>query len=1071
MTRFRFAALLAFTISLARAEPLLMRTPTLNATHIVFSYAGDLWSVPRAGGDARRLTTGPGIETEPRFSPDGKQIAFTGEYDGNLDVFVMPASGGVPKRLTYHPGWEFTAGWTPDGKRVLFASSRAVAMDGGHLFTIAAEGGFPEPLPFPMSFEGSYSADGSRLAYSPLFQWQPWKRYRGGQTLKIWIANLTDSSVVEIPRQNSNDANPIWIGDTIYFLSDRDGPFTLFSYDTRSRQVKRLIENRGVDFKSASAGPGAIVYEQFGSLHLYDLRTGATTPVPVRLAGDFSEVRPRLVNVSKRLGRADLSPNGARAVFEARGEILTVPAEKGDARVLTNTPGVMERDPVWSPDGKTIAYFSDESGEYALHLRDQSGLGEATRISLGDKPAFYFAPAWSPDSRKIAYFDHRLGLWYVDVEQKKPVLVDTAYYRFDRDQPPVWSPDSRWLAYPKQLKSHLSAIHIYSVSDARTTQVTDGMSDAAHPVFDKSGKHLYFVASTDSGPAKQPDLHRGTRTATSNIYLAVLGKDQPSPLAPESDDEKKAEEPAKIPAAIDVGIDFDNIGQRIIALPMPARNYRSLHVGKAGVLYAVEDPPGGDSGLRVHRYDLTNRKSDIAASGVNHFQVSFNGEKSLHKQGDRWFITAPPPMADPSAPPPPPADPAKGALKTETLEIRSEPRAEWRQMFREAWRLQRDFFYDSNYHGLDLKAAEKRWEPYLENIVSRRDLNYLFIEMMQELSVSHLYIGGGDTPEVKPIRGGLLGADYKIDNGRYRFDRVYNGENWNPDLKAPLTQPGVNVAAGEYLLAVNGRDLRAADNIYSFFEATAGKSVTLRVGADPSGAGAREVTVTPVDDEHRLRHLAWIEDNRRKVDQMTNGRVAYIHMPDTAQSGSTSFNRYFFAQVGKEAAIIDDRFNHGGQLATDLIEYLRRPMMSLITFRHGADWVQPQGAIFGPKVMLINEFGGSGGDLLPWYFRRAGLGKLIGKRTWGGVVGNFEVPGLLDGGGMTAPGGLVWSPDGEYVIENQGVAPDIEVELDPKAVREGRDPQLEMAVKVVLEDLAKNPVPQPKRPAYPNFQR
>ena len=956
-------ALLIFASSVSLAESnYLLQQPALSSTQIVFSYAGDLWSVPRAGGEAKRLTASPGDERDPVFSPDGATIAFTGEYDGSVDVFTMPASGGTPKRLTYHPGFDGVVGWTPDGKRVLFASDRAVAADGAKLYTVPAEGGFPEELPLPIAVEGSYSPNGTHLAYVPLFQWQQaWKRYRGGQTRKIWIADLADSSVVEIPRENSNDFNPMWVGDKIYFLSDRSGPVTLFCYDMRTRTVKQVVENHGLDFKSASAGPGAIVYEQFGSLNLYDLKSGKTKRVEVRLAGDLPELRPHFVNVGKRLHSVDISPNGARAVFAARGEIITVPAEKGDARNLTNTPGANERGPAWSPDGKTIAYFSDESGEYQLHLRDQNGMGEVRKLALGDKPSFYYSARWSPDSKKIAYIDCHAHIWTIDLEQKKPVLVDTDYYPTGDDLAAVWSPDSKWLAYRKQLPSHMSAIYIYSIAEAKSTQVTDGMSEAKNPVFDKDGKYLYFDASTDSGASMQPDIEGFSRPVTRSIYLVVLAKDVPSPLAPESDDEKPAADKKKDddkdkdkdkPKTSDVKIDFDNIGQRILALPMPPRRYDELQVGKAGVLYALEFPapaPGGEPTLTVHRFDLGKRKSDVVIGGVRAFQMSFNGEKMVYRQGDKWVIAAPPPMPEGEGAPTPPPDAGKGTLKTDDIEVRVDPRAEWRQMYHEIWRIERDFFYDPGYHGLDLKAAEKQYAPYLDNIASRRDLNYLFEEMLGEMTVGHMFIGGGDRPEVKRVPTGLLGADYSIENGRYRFARVYDGENWNPDLKAPLTQPGVNVVAGEYLVAVNGRDLRGADDIYSFFEGTAGKSVVIRVGPDPSGAKAREVTVVPLPNEHQLRHLAWIEGNRRKVDQLTHGRVAYIHMPDTFFGGFTSFNRYFFAQVGKEGAIIDERFNHGGELATDVIEYLKRPLMSMVMFRDGADSAQPQGAIFGRR--------------------------------------------------------------------------------------------------------------------------
>lgn len=1095
----------------AANDLLLMQKPTLNRTHIVFVFAGDLWSVPRAGGDAARLTTGAGVERNPVFSPDGTQIAFTGEYDGNTDVFVMPAAGGTPRRLTWHPAPDTVLGWTPDGKRILFTSPRSAYSRFSELFTVGLEGGLPEKVPLPMGYEASYSPDGSRLAYVPLPRaFYAWKRYRGGRTTTIWLADLASGRIEKVPRTNSNDFEPMWVGDKVYFLSDRNGPVSLFAYDTKAKKVAQVVPNSGLDLKSAGAGPDAIVYEQFGGLHLYDLKSGKTSQVRVRVSGDFPEVRPKLVNVGRRLQNPRISPTGARAVFEARGEILTVPAEKGDYRNLTDTPAVMERFPAWSPDGKTIAYLSDESGEYALHLRSQSGLGEVRKISLGDPPAFYFYPQWSPDSKKIAYVDCHLNVWYVDIEQGKPVKVDQDTMWPGRDSlVPAWSPDSKWLAYARRLNNNLRAIFVYSLAEAKSTQVTDGMSDTQHPVFDKDGKYLYFTASTDVGPSMEFDLHAVTRPVSRSIYLAVLAKDAPSPLAPESDEEKAAEEKKpeeakksevrsqeseggktaaakpKPPEKVEAKIDFDNILQRILAVPMPARRYAGLQVAKGGVLLALEmpaptrgpEPPA----MTVHRYDFKLRKSDVVISGVRDFEVAYNGEKMLYRQGDRWMIaplrpmTPGPPGAPPAAPPaaaPPSAPGAPGgpsALRTDNLEVRSDPRAEWKHMYHQAWRTERDFFYDPGFHGLDLKAAEKKYEPFLENIASRGDLNYLFAEMLGEMTVGHLGVGGGDQPEVRRVTTGLLGADYKLENGRYRFERVYNGENWNPQLRAPLTQPGVNVVAGEYLLAVNGRELRATDNIYSFFEGTAGKQVVLKVGPDPGGEKSREVTVVPVDSETSLRHLAWIEGNRRKVDQATGGRVAYVYMPDTSFGGLTNFNRYFFAQVGKEAAIIDERFNGGGMLATDIIEYLKRPLLSMAAFRDGRDLAQPYGAIFGPKVMIINELAGSGGDAMPWYFRRAGVGKLIGKRTWGGLVGMAGAPPLLDGGFVSAPASAIYNPhSGQWEVENIGIAPDIEVEHDPELVRQGRDPQLEKAIEVVMAELKKSPPPQPKRPPYPN---
>jgi tricorn protease len=1071
-----FLLVVAFCALGAQTEkPLLLQKPTINRTHVVFSYAGDLWIAPREGGEARRLTVGPGIETDPYFSPDGTLIAFSGEYDGNVDVYVVPATGGVPRRLTWHPDADRVVGWTPDGKRILFSSSRHSYTRVSRLFTVPVEGGFPEEVPLPMAEQGSYSPDGTRLAYVPLRPaFIAWKRYRGGRTTPIWIADLKDSRIEKIPRDNSNDFYPMWVGDRIYFLSDRNGRFSLFAYDLKSRQVREVVANSGMDFKSASAGPDAIVYEQFGSLNLYDLKTGRTRRIPITLAGDLPTIRPSFERVARSIRDAGLSPTGVRAVFEARGEILTVPVEKGDIRNLTNSPGVADRYPAWSPDGRRIAYFSDESGEYALHIADQTGLGPTEKIPLDNPPSFYYSPVWSPDGKKIAYTDARLNLWYIDLEKKTPVKVDTdTYSKPERTLDPSWSPDSRWIAYTRQLRNHFRAVFIYSVEENKSRQITDGMSDARFAVFDPNGEHLYFTASTDSGPASGwLDMSGFNRPVSRNVYVIVLRKDLASPLAPESDEEKPQEaarpkEPPKkeeTGAAPRVRIDFDNISQRILALPIPARNYSGLWVGKSGILFLAEAEPVTQrmrQTVNIHRFDLKTRKTDRFLEAVRFFDVSHNGEKVLYRKGDQWAVAG-------AAQPP---RPGEGVLRLDAMEVRVDPKAEWRQMYREVWRIERDFLYDPGLHGLDLAAVMKKYEPYLDGIAHREDLNYLFSEMLGELCLGHVRAGGGDVPEIRRVGVGLLGADYRIENGRYRFARIYSGENWNPDLRAPLTQPGVNVQEGEYLLAVNGRELRPPDNLYSFFEGTAGKQVRLRVGPDPSGAGSREVTVVPVESEAMLRHYAWVEGNRRKVDQMTGGRVAYVYLPNTGEAGYASFNRYYFSQIDKQAAIIDERFNGGGMAADYIIDSMRRSLMNYWTTRYGEIFTTPLAAIFGPKVMIINEYAGSGGDAIAWYFRKARLGPLVGKRTWGGLVGIFGFPPLIDGGMVTAPNLAFFNTEGDWEVENRGVPPDIEVEFDPAAWRQGRDPQLEKAVEIVLDALKKNPPPVPKKPPYPNYYK
>ncbi len=1052
----------------------LFRTPAVNRTHIVFAYADDLWMVPRAGGEAIRLTSGLGTESGPIFSPDGTQVAFTAAYDGNTDVYVVPAKGGVPQRLTYHPAPDQAQGWTPDGKRVLFANAGASANDKPRLYTVDLNGGFPVALPLPIAAAGSYSPDGKQIAYLPFARAnQIWKNYRGGRATPIWIASLADSSIVKVPHTGSNDHSPLWVGDKVYFLSDRNGSDTLFSYDPASKAVVQLLENKGLDFKSASATSDAIAYEQFGEIHLYDLKSKKAAKVPISLSADLLNVRPRLEKLNRSISNWSISPSGARALVEARGEIFTIPAEKGDVRNLTNSSGVADRDPAWSPDGRHIAYFSDESGEYALHLRDQTGRGEVTRIPL-EQPSFFYALQWSPDSKQLCFTDKHLNLWRMELATKQMKLVDKGLVNGDHlNFRARWSPDSKWLAYAKSLPNQLSAIFIYSLESGQAQRITDGLSDTGLPVWDKGGKYLYFIASTDSGPSSEFDLSAAYRPSSSSLYLAVLSKTDPSPFSPESDEEKVAEpkkdEPKKDePKKEDVKavkVDFDGIDQRIVPLPLPARNYRGLEAGKAGVLFYLEYPAtfggGGGPGVTLHKFDLTKRKAEVFAPAATGFRLAANGEKILVMTpgGNASIVATAAPMK-----------PGDGALKLDGVEAFIDPRAEWRQMYKEAWRIERDFFYDTKYHGLDLQAANERYSLYLSAVGSRSDLTYLFQEMLGQLSVGHLYIQGGDQPnQPKPVSGGLLGADYTLENGRYRLARVYSGENWNPQTRAPLTQPGVGAKAGEYVLSVDGRNLTANDNIYAMFAGLAGKRVTLKLGPNPNGDGAREVTVLPVDSEIGLRTLAWVEDNRRMVDRLSGGKLAYIHLPDTAAGGYTYFNRYFYAQTDKQGAVIDGRFNRGGSASEYVIEHLQRRLASLWASRDGMQTTTPSYGIFGPKVMVVNEYSGSGGDLLPWLFKRAKLGPVIGKRTWGGLVGIGGYPPLIDGGTVTAPHFAFWSPEGKWEVENHGTPVDVEVDFDPKAWREGHDPQLERAVELAMAELKHNPVPMPTKPSYPDY--
>ncbi|HEV2288255.1 MAG TPA: PDZ domain-containing protein [Candidatus Acidoferrales bacterium] len=1066
-------------ICYAQNEPaLLLQQPTISKTQIVFVYGGELWSVSRQGGDATRLTTGVGVQSDPHFSPDGRWIAFSGQYGGNTDVYVVAADGGVPKRLTYHPAADIAMGWTPDGKNVLFESNRdSFANGGGELFTIPMTGGLATQLPFPLAFEGSYSPNGDDIAYRPVaFPWGTWSHYRGGTESKIWVAKLADSSYEEIPRGDWNEFDPMWVGDKIYFLSDEKGPFTLCEYDTATKKETQLVANNGMPIKEASAGADAVVYSQFGAIHVYDLGTHRDRAVTIHVAGDFPQVMPHFDSVEKHILSAGISPTGARAVFEAHGQILTVPAEHGDIRNITNSPGVANRTPAWSPDGNSIAYFSDEAGNYALHIKSQDGMGTVKKISLGEPPSFFYDPVWSPDSKKIVYTDKRLSVWYVDLDKGTPVKIDADTFETpERTLDPSWSPDSKWIAYTKVLPNHMRAVFVYSLDSGKATQITDGMSDARYAVWDKNGKWLYFTASTNAGPTTAwLDMSSYDHTVTRAVYVVVLAKDLPSPLAPLSDEEKAEKKPETPAAGAEkkeetpkVTIDFDNISQRILALPVPMKNYIGLAAGKTGELFIAEMPPGQvgvfgpQAGLDVAKFDMKTRKATPVISGVQDFDLSFNGEKLLYLQAEHWGIAA-------TAAPVKPGD---GMLNMSDMKVWVDPRAEWTQMYHEVWRIERDFFYAPNYHGLNLDKAEAEYAKYLPGLASREDENFLFDQMLSDLNVGHMFVRGGAIPTVPPVTVGLLGADYAVENGRYRIKRVYSGENWNPQLKAPLTQPGVNVVAGDYILAVDGQDVKGTDNIYSFFLDKADKQVVLKVGPNADGSGSREVTVVPIANEFGIRNRDWMNHNLETVTKLSGGKLAYVYLPDTAGGGFTNFNRYYYSQVGREGAVMDERFNQGGSIANYIIETMQRKLTSYWYTRQGEIFTSPLDAIFGPKVMIINQFSGSGGDWMPWGFRHTGLGPLVGERTWGGLVGIYGYPVLIDGGTVTAPRVAFFNPNGTWDVENHGVPPDVPVILDPKAWREGHDVQLEKAIAVAMEDLKNHPLPKPKLPAFPDYSK
>jgi tricorn protease len=1078
--------------SQAASPPLILQHPSLSASEVAFDYAGEIWAVSREGGTARLVVAGQGRNSRPIFSPDGRWIAFTGAYDGNTDVYVVPAAGGEPRRLTWHPGADVALGWTPDGKGVLFRSGRSSSRDLDQLYVVDVAGGPPRELPLPSGDAASFSPDATHLAYTPFMQWEPaWKHYRGGQTARIWIADLSDSRIEKIPRDNSNDKNPIWAGDKVYFLSDRDGPVTLYAYDTKTKAVAKLIDNaRGFDMASASAGPGGVVISQFGRLEIYDPATGKLQPVPVTIAAELPQLRARFVALKPdQVQHASVTGSGKRVLIEAHGEILSVPAEKGDIRNLTKSPGVADRDPAASPDGKQVAWFSDESGEYALHIGPADGLGAVRKIALAGS-GFYYAPRWSPDGKRIVYSDRSRNLWVMDVAAGKPVKVDTDYYDGSPDDlSPAWAPDSRWLVYTKQLPNHLHAAFIWSAATGKSVQVTDGRSDVTSPRFDRSGDYLFFAASTSEGLATGGGLMSSMgRPVDASVYAVVLRKDQASPLAPESDEETadkpdadksdsaksgddkpgaKAKKPAKADAAesAQTRIDFEGLDQRILALPIEHANITGLETGDKGIVftrvaptalsdgdYASEEPPPET----IFRFDLKARKNEPFAQGVTpgSLSVSADGTKVLFARHADWFLT--------SAEKAPQG--AEGGLKLASMSVWIDPAAEWRQMYREVWRIERDFLYDPKLQGLDAAKAEKLYAAWLDGLGGRGDLNALFEEMTGHIGIGHMFIRGGALPDQTRVSVGLLGADFEAVDGRWRIKRILKGGGWSPGLVSPLTQPGVNVSEGEFLLAVNGQDVRADSEIYRAFQNLAGKQTVLTLGPKADGTGSRQVTVVPIPSEDDLRLAAWMEDNRRKVDQLSGGKLAYVYLPDTGNGGWINFNRYYFSQTDKQGAVIDERFNHGGNLADFIVEQMKRTPTMVLAPRQGAAVVFPEPAIFGPKVMIINEMSGSGGDAMPWMFRMAGVGQLVGTRTWGGLVGIGGYPPLIDGGSVTAPHDAIYGLDGGWDVENIGIAPDIEVEQDPALIRQGHDPQLERAVQVALEALAAHPQPTYVRP-------
>ena len=1082
----------------------------LFGSQMVFIYAGDLW-VSQADGTAfRRLCTEGTAVGRPAFSPDGRDVVFSLMNHGNVDGYIMPVSGGTPRRLTAHPGVDRVLGFSADGKEVLLTSDREAALGSSYaLFAVPREGGPLRRLSLPQAFDGAFSPDGGLFAYNPLRPaFRIWKGYRGGTISVIHLfdpATRKDTTVPQ-PSEGCNDVQPQWIGNTLYFLSDRGGEFNIHSFDPATRQVRALTAFDAFPVESIAASPeGRLLFLREGRLGLKDPASEGYQIVPLSLAADLPETRLRFVKGENFIQGFDLSPSGARGVFAMRGDIVTVPADKGDPRALTTSSGVHDRNPAWSPDGRLVAWFADDGPEYVLKIRRQDARGQEVTVPLLGR-GMYFVPAWSPDGKKIAFRDQNATVYWIDVAAAAAAASDDRPLSPDLLKAPVevcreplwgspykwlelsWAPDSCHLAFATTLTNGLEQAVIHRVDTGQTFPVSDRMADVICPTFDPGGKYLYFFGSTNAGPAKFTlDMSTQDKPIIRSLYMTILAKGVPSPLARESDEEEpgvleeaSGEEgapdqgasadqggegpaPALSPDAKDrahapLSFDAEGVLDRTLPLPIPAGFYSDLRPGKEGTIYylRLEGTEDGGSTVLLCSWNLEEREEKVLLRGVWDYRVSLRGEKLLVQHDGGWTIGAPGDLAS-----------AK-AMDLGRVRIPLNPREEWREIYRDAWRLNRDYFYDPQMYGLDWDGVYEKYLPFLDHLPGRRDLDGLLAAMLSELRVGHHYVVGGDFPdqEGEEEEIGLLGADVAPEGGRYRLTRILGGVNWEPSLRSPLTEPGVNVKEGDFVLKVGDREITASEDFFAPFAHTANRLVELTVASDPSGKDSRVVSVVPLDSERALRLKAWVEGNVRWVEERSGGRVSYVYMPNTATAGYEYFNRYFFSQLPRDGLILDDRNNGGGQFADYVLDALSRRFTTGVTMRSGADYGSPAAYVEGPKAMIINESAGSGGDMLPWAFRKKGLGVLVGKRTWGGLVGITDYPLLQDGTWVTAPNMGLWDERG-WIVENVGVSPDIEVEQDPAAVLAGRDPQLETALRVVLEELEKNPPRRPARPAFP----
>jgi tricorn protease len=1077
----------------AQINAALFRYPAISKTQIVFSYANDLWIVPKEGGTASRIASPPGTESFPKFSPDGNTIAYTADYDGNNSIYTIPAAGGIPTRLTWQGSPERVVDWYPDGKFILFASGRESERERfNQFYKIRPSGGMAEKLPLPYAEFGTLSPDGTSLALTFKSQIsRNWKRYRGGWIARIHLFNLTDYSSEDISgASEAADELPMWHDHSIFFLSDR-GPenrMNLWQYDITAKTFTQLTHFADYDTHYPSLGPDDIVFENAGKLFIYSIAAKAVKEVPVHVITDEMTLRPTLSPVEKYINHSTIAPDGKRVLVEARGEVFSLPAENGPVKDLTQTADIAERYPTWSPDGKWIAYWSDRSGEYQLTLRNaapitgqNAGPASAEQQLTHYGPGYRYRPYWSPDSRRLAFIDQAMKIHIYDRTTNQTTDIDQGLRLLDGGCEAFavsWSADSRWMAYDRDLPNGHNAVYIYDCTDKALHPVTSGYYSCTNPVFDREGKYLFLLTNQSFNPSYS-DIDNTFIYANSTHLAAIsLKKSTPSPLYPKNDtvairsDETppanggaakpptspKKDKPSDPPAKpVPVDIDIDGLESRMIFLPGDAGNYINLHSGAEGRLIYQQNPNTGSSSHThpLYFYDIDKRKQKTILDDANSYDIAADGKRLLVTKDGALYIIA----ADET-------QKLEKKLPTADMQMWQDPRKEWRQILVDAWRIERDYFYDPSMHGIDWNKVKERYLAMLEGATTRDELNFIIGEMLGELSSSHTYHGGGAGETPPHANVGYLGVDWTIDGDHYKIKKIVRGAPWDTEIRSPLDQPGVMIKEGDYILAVDGMELSTKYEPYAPFRNLAGHSIELTYNSSPSWTGAHTVIVVAMADESRLRNLAWIEHNRQRVAEATGGKAGYIHVPSTGADGQSELIRQFTAQLDKAALVIDERFNNGGQIPDRFIEMLDRKPLAYWATRDGTPWQWPPAGHFGPKVMLINGWSGSGGDAFPDFFRKAGLGPLIGNRTWGGLIGISGAPSLIDGGVITVPTFRMYNLDGSWFKEGHGVDPDIPIAEDLTQGAHGKDNQLERAIVEINELLKTKAFMPPKTPPY-----